>query len=32
MGALLVVTMWGASFVSTKVLISAGIGPVELYI
>ncbi len=31
-GALLAVTMWGASFVSTKVLTNHGLGPVEIYI
>ena len=30
--ALLVVTVWGASFVSTKVLTNAGLGAVEIYI
>lgn len=32
LGALLVVTMWGGSFVSTKVLINHHLGPVEIYI
>lgn len=32
LGALLAVSMWGASFVSTKVVINNGLGPVELYI
>lgn len=32
LAALLVVTMWGGSFVSTKVLINHGLGPVEIYI
>ena len=32
LGALLVVTMWGGSFVSTKVLINNHLGPVEIYI
>ena len=31
-GALIAVTFWGASFVSTKVLINEGLGPVEIYI
>lgn len=31
-GALLAVCMWGGSFVSTKVLINNGLGPVEIYI
>ncbi|MBD5224910.1 MAG: DMT family transporter [Bacteroidales bacterium] len=31
-GALLAVVMWGASFVSTKVLVNNGLGPVEIYI
>ena len=31
-GALLVVAMWGASFVSTKVLVNHSLGPVEIYI
>lgn len=31
-GALLAVGMWGGSFVSTKVLINNGLGPVEIYI
>lgn len=32
LGALLAVCMWGGSFVSTKVLINNGLGPVEIYI
>lgn len=32
LAALLVVGMWGGSFVSTKVLINHGLGPVEIYI
>lgn len=32
LGALLVVMMWGGSFVSTKVLINNHLGPVEIYI
>lgn len=32
LGALLAVSMWGGSFVSTKVLINNGLGPVEIYI
>lgn len=32
LGALLAVGMWGGSFVSTKVLINNGLGPVEIYI
>lgn len=32
LGALVVVGMWGGSFVSTKVLINNGLGPVEIYI
>ena len=32
LGALLVVTIWGGSFVSTKVLINHHLGPVEIYI
>lgn len=31
-GALLAVTMWGASFVSTKILTNHNLGPVEIYI
>lgn len=31
-GALIAVSMWGASFVSTKVLTNNGLGPVEIYI
>lgn len=31
-GALLVVAMWGGSFVATKVLTEHGLGPVEIYI
>lgn len=31
-GALLAVGMWGGSFVSTKILINNGLGPVEIYI
>lgn len=31
-GALIAVGMWGGSFVSTKVLINNGLGPVEIYI
>ncbi len=32
LGALLVVAMWGGSFVATKVLTEHGLGPVEIYI
>lgn len=32
LGALLCVTMWGVSFVSTKVLLNIGMQPVEIYI
>lgn len=32
LGALIAVSMWGGSFVSTKVLINDGLGPVEIYI
>jgi drug/metabolite transporter (DMT)-like permease len=32
LGALLVVAIWGGSFVSTKVLINHNLGPVEIYI
>lgn len=32
LGALVAVTMWGGSFVSTKVLVNNGLGPVEIYI
>ncbi len=32
LGALLVVTMWGGSFVATKVLINHALGPIEIYI
>lgn len=32
LGALIAVTAWGASFVSTKVLLNHGIGAVEVYI
>ncbi len=32
LGALLAVGMWGGSFVSTKVLVNNGLGPVEIYI
>lgn len=32
LGALLCVSMWGVSFVSTKVLLNAGMQPVEIYI
>ena len=32
LGALVAVCMWGGSFVSTKVLINNGLGPVEIYI
>lgn len=32
LGALVAVSMWGGSFVSTKVLINNGLGPVEIYI
>lgn len=31
-GALIAVSMWGGSFVATKVLINNGLGPVEIYI
>ena len=31
-GALIAVAMWGASFVSTRVLTNNGLGPVEIYI
>lgn len=31
-GALIAVSMWGASFVSTKVLTLNGLGPVEIYL
>ena len=31
-GALLTVTAWGVSFVSTKVLLENGLGPAEIYI
>ena len=32
LGALAVVTVWGGSFVATKVLTENGLGPVEIYI
>lgn len=32
LGALICVTMWGVSFVSTKVLLNLGMQPVEIYI
>ncbi|MDE6452997.1 MAG: DMT family transporter [Muribaculaceae bacterium] len=32
LGALLAVTMWGVSFVSTKVLLENGMHPVEVYV
>lgn len=32
LGALICVTMWGVSFVSTKVLLNIGMQPVEIYI
>lgn len=32
LGALLCVTMWGVSFVSTKVLLNLGMQPVEIYL
>ncbi len=32
LGALLAVTMWGVSFVSTKVLLDNGMNPVEVYV
>lgn len=32
LGALVCVTMWGVSFVSTKVLLNLGMQPVEIYI
>lgn len=32
LGAIVAVGMWGGSFVSTKVLINNGLGPVEIYI
>lgn len=32
LGALLCVSMWGVSFVSTKVLLNAEMQPVEIYI
>ncbi len=32
LGALLAVSMWGGSFVATKVLINCGLGPIEIYI
>jgi drug/metabolite transporter (DMT)-like permease len=32
LGAILAVGIWGGSFVSTKVLINNGLGPVEIYI
>ena len=32
LGALVAVGMWGGSFVSTKVLVNNGLGPVEIYI
>ena len=32
LGAIICVTMWGVSFVSTKVLLNAGMQPVEIYI
>lgn len=32
LAAVLVVAIWGGSFVSTKVLVNAGLGPVEIYI
>lgn len=32
LGALVAVGMWGGSFVSTKVLINYGLGPVEIYV
>lgn len=31
-GALIAVAMWGASFVSTKVLVNNALGPVEIYV
>lgn len=32
LGALVAVTMWGVSFVSTKVLLDNGMHPVEVYV
>ena len=32
LGALLTVTAWGVSFVSTKVLLEHGINPTEVYV
>lgn len=32
LGALLTVTLWGTSFVSTSILLKFGLGPVEVYI
>ena len=32
LGALLAVTAWGASFISTKVLLQNGLNPVEIYV
>lgn len=32
LGALIAVSMWGASFVSTKVLVNNSLGPVEIYV
>lgn len=32
LGALICVSMWGVSFVSTKILLNAGMQPVEIYI
>ena len=32
LGALICITMWGISFVSSKVLLNAGMQPVEIYI
>ncbi len=32
LGALLAVSMWGGSFVATKVLINCSLGPIEIYI
>lgn len=32
LGAILAVTMWGVSFVSTRVLLDNGLGPIEIYV
>ena len=31
-GALIAVTAWGLSFISTKILLQAGLGAVEVYV